>query len=107
MIKEVIDNIIQAEKTSEEIVKDSQVQAKEAVVKAKNIAEAMLDDEKKRVKSEIDAMINEAVLKSGTQAKQAISECEKKADEIVENAKKNFDKAQEFIVRSMISKYDS
>ena len=106
MIEEVISNIIQAEKSAEEMIKQAQIQSKEMVANAKDVSIAMIEDEKKRVKSEVDSIINEALLKSEELSRAELEKCEENAQKLESIAKNNKDKAVDYIIRSITKKYD-
>ena len=106
MIEEVIDNIIQAEKRADEMVKQAQSQSKEMIANAKDVSIAMLEDEKKRTKNDVDAIVNKAILSSEEKSRKDLEKCEEQAKELESIAKKNQDKAVDFIIRSINTKYD-
>lgn len=107
MVEEIINNIIQAEEQAENIVKDSQNKAREMVAQAKDISIAMLEDETKRVDSEIQAMVNDARAKADREAQDVIANCEKEAQAMEDKAKANEGAALDFIIGRMMSKYDN
>lgn len=105
MVEEVINNIIEAEEKAEAIVKESQVRSKEIIAKAKEDAAILVESEKKRIQLELIQKENEAFAEAGTAANKAIAECEKQSEEMEAKAKKNVDKAVDYIIGSMTKKY--
>ncbi len=105
MVEEVINNIIEAEQKADNIIKESQVRAKEIIAKAKDDAAILLDSEKKRVQLEISQKANVAHAGAENAARKDVEECTEKANEMAKEAIKNKDKAIEFIIGSMNEKY--
>ena len=105
MIEEVINNIIEAEEKADNIIKESQQKSKEIVAKAKEDAANLIETNKKSVQMEITQKTNAAFGKASTDAQIAIENCQKQADALEETSKKNREKAIEYIIGSMTTKY--
>ena len=105
MVEEVINNIIEAEEKAEAIVKESQVRAKEIIAKAKDDAATLVEADKNRVHLELAQKSNAAFSAAGIAAAKAIEDCEKEANDMAKKAEKNIDKAIDYIIGSMTTKY--
>ena len=106
MIEEVIGNIIEAENKEDAIIKDSQIESKEMIAKAKEVSVFAIEEEKKRIEIDLQNDYNNAVAMANEIAREKLASVEAEADALNKKAEKNIDKSIEYIVGRMAVKYD-
>lgn len=104
MLKQIVDSIIDAEKSAELQIAKAQEQSKsilfEAQTKADEIAENAAAKNKKLAKS----LEDDAVAKADVKAAQVLADGKKQADENILKFSKNKDEAIDFVVGRLIDK---
>ena len=104
MLKQIVDSIIDAEKSAEQTVAKAQEQSKnilfEAQTKADEIAEKSVAENKKLAKS----LEDEATAKADKQAAKVLADGKKQADENILKFNKNKDKTVDFVIGRLVDK---
>ena len=104
MLKEIVDSIIDAEKSAEQQIAKAQEQSKtilfEAQTKADEIAEKSAAENKMLIKS----LEDKASAKADEQAAKVLADGKKQADEDIIKFNKNKDKAVDFVIGRLVDK---
>ena len=98
MVKEIVDCIVDAEKTAEEMIAAAREEAKNTLFEAQNAADNMREASRADNKQTAKALAVKAEKEADIKAAEVYSKGKSEADEAAEKYRRNLGKASDFVV---------